>query len=342
MDVISASPKSPKKSKNNDDSLGYNIRIITGNSNPKLATQISEKLGIHIEPCQVGTFADGELDIQCTNVRGSDVFIVQPACPPHVHHNLMELLLLIHTLKLASAKRITAIVPYFCYARQDRKTKPRVPISASAVAQLIEKMGPTRVVTVDLHCGQIQGFFHKTPVDNLFAEPIIVKYLKRKNFPLDKLIIVSPDAGGVVRARRLADRLGAAAVIAILKRRTTANQIEQMQIVGDVNGSICVIVDDIIDTAGTLVGAAELLKENGATRVLACATHGIFSGPAIDRLNQSILEEICVTDSIPQEKNLQLCKKLICLSLVPLLAKAIQHLHDEKSLSILFEPLINK
>jgi len=151
--------KSPKVNKNHDDSLAYNIRIITGNSNPKLGTQISEKLGIPIEPCQIGTFADGELDIQITNVRGSDVFIIQPTCPPNVHNNLMELLLLIHTLKLASAKRITAIVPYFCYARQDRKTKPRVPISASAVSQLIEKMGPSRVVTVDLHCGQIQGFF---------------------------------------------------------------------------------------------------------------------------------------------------------------------------------------
>jgi len=165
-----------------------------------------------------------------------------------------------------------------------------------------------------------------------------VKYLKRKNFPLDKLIIVSPDAGGVVRASRFADRLNAATVITILKRRTTANAIEQMQIVGDVNGAICVIVDDIIDTAGTLIGASQLLKENGAVKVFACATHGIFSGPAIDRLNNSILEEICVTDSIPQEKNLLLCNKLICLSLVPLLAKAIQHLHEEKSLSILFEP----
>jgi len=317
--------------------LGYNIRILTGNSNPKLASQIADWFGVSLEPCHVGKFSDGELDIRIdNNVRGSDVFIIQPTCPP-VNNNLMELLLLIHTLKLSSAKRITAVVPYFGYARQDRKTKPRVPISASAVAQLIEKMGPHRVVTVDLHCGQIQGFFHQTPVDNLFAEGEFVKFIQKKNFPLNKTVIVSPDAGGVVRARRYADRLGAFSVVTILKRRAAANQIEQMQIVGDVSGCICIIVDDMIDTAGTLCAAAHLLTDNGATKVIACATHGIFSGPAIDRLNKSILEEICVTDSIPQEKTLAECKKLVVLSLVPLLAQAIQHLHEEKSLSMLFE-----
>jgi len=198
-------------------------------------------------------------------------------------------------------------------------------------------MGPNRVVTVDLHCGQIQGFFHQIPVDNLFAEVETINYLKKKNFPLDKTVIVSPDAGGVVRARRVADKLGASSVVTILKRRAAANQIEQMQIVGEVTGLVCVIVDDMIDTAGTLCAAADLLRTNGAEKVFACATHGLFSGKAIDRLNASVLEEICVTDSIPQDKNVEKCKKLIILSLVTLLSQAIIHLHEEKSLSILFE-----
>jgi len=310
---------------------------LTGNANRKLAAAIAAELDVHLEPCQVGTFSDGELNIRIeNNVRGADVYIIQPTCPP-VNNNLMELLLLIHTLKLSSAKRITAVVPYFGYARQDRKVKPRTPISASAVAQLIAKMGPNRVVTCDLHCGQIQGFFHKAPVDNLFAEPEFIKYLKSKDFVLDKLVIVSPDAGGVVRARRVADRLGAASVVTILKRRAAANQIESMQIVGDVKGFTCVIVDDMIDTAGTLCAAAQLLKDNGSVRVIACATHGIFSGPALERLNSSCMEEVCVTDSIPQDENRVQCKKLVVLSLVSLLAASIRHLHDEKSLSILFE-----
>jgi len=319
------------------DNPTYNIRILSGNANRKLASQIAETLGVELEPCLLETFADGELNICIeNNVRGADVFIIQPTCTP-VNNNLMELLLLIHTLKLSSAKRITAVVPYFGYARQDRKTKPRVPISASAVAQLIEKMGPNRVVTVDLHCGQIQGFFHQIPVDNLFAEGEFTNYLKKKNLPLSSTVIVSPDAGGVVRAKRVADKLGASSVVTILKRRAAANQIEQMQIVGDVSGSICVIVDDMIDTAGTLCAAANLLRENGAAKVFACATHGLFSGTAMDRLNASVLEEICVTDSIPQDKNVEKCNRLIVLSLVPLLSKTIVHLHEEKSLTLLFD-----
>jgi len=292
---------------------------------------------VEVEPCRVGAFSDGELDIRIeNNVRGSDVFIIQPTCPP-VSNHLMELLLLIHTLKLSSAKRITAVIPYFGYARQDRKVKPRVPISASAVAQLIEKMGTHRVVTVDLHSGQIQGFFHKAPVDNLFAEKEFVNFIMKKDLNLSKTVIVSPDAGGVVRARRVADQVHAFSVVTILKRRAAANQIEQMQIVGDVSGCTCIIVDDMIDTAGTLTAAAQLLKDNGAERVLACATHGVFSGPAIERLNNSCLETICVSDSIPQEQNVSRCSKLVVLSLVPLLSQAILHLHMEKSLSILFD-----
>jgi len=315
----------------------YNIRIITGNSNRKLAWDIAHTLGVEVEPCRVGAFSDGELDIRIeNNVRGSDVFVIQPTCPP-VSNHLMELLLLIHTLKLSSAKRITAVIPYFGYARQDRKVKPRVPISASAVAQLIEKMGTHRVVTVDLHSGQIQGFFHKAPVDNLFAEKEFVNFIKKKDLNLSKTVIVSPDAGGVVRARRVADQVHVFSVVTILKRRAAANQIEQMQIVGDVSGCTCIIVDDMIDTAGTLTAAAQLLKDNGAERVLACATHGVFSGPAIERLNNSCLETICVSDSIPQEHNVSRCSKLVVLSLVTLLSQAILHLHMEKSLSILFD-----
>jgi len=246
------------------------------------------------------------------------------------------LLLLVHTLILSSAKRITAIVPYFGYARQDRKTKPRVPISASAVSQLIESVGPHRVVTVDLHCGQIQGFFHKTPVDNLFADNQVLQYLESKNFDKSQVAIVSPDAGGVARARRLADQFGASSVVSIIKRRTTANVVDSAQIVGDVQGMVCIIVDDMIDTAGTLTAAAGLLKEKGATSVYACATLGLFSGPALDRINNSHLEEVLVTDSIPQDANSAKCPKLKVLSLVPLLAEAIKRLHNEKSLSCLF------
>eukprot|EP01100_Stratorugosa_tubuloviscum_P008590 TRINITY_DN357_c0_g3_i1.p1 TRINITY_DN357_c0_g3~~TRINITY_DN357_c0_g3_i1.p1 ORF type:complete len:324 (+),score=178.83 TRINITY_DN357_c0_g3_i1:84-1055(+) len=316
----------------------YRIRLITGNANVKLGTDISNYLSIPIEPCEISTFADGEINMHIkNNVRGADVYIIQPTCPPNVNDNLMELLLLIHTLKLSSAKRITAVVPYFAYARQDRKTKPRVPISASAVAQLIEAMGPHRLVTVDLHCGQIQGFFHQTPVDNLFAEREMHDYLTSQNFNPQNLVIVSPDAGGVTRARRAADQIApGVGVVTILKRRTAANQVDAMQIVGEVSGCNCVIVDDIIDTAGTLTKAASLLKEKGAAKVLAFATHGIFSGPALERINESVLDEVCVTDSIPQEQNVTKCPKLRIRSIVPLVAEVVKRLHNEQSLSSLF------
>jgi len=316
---------------------GYKLKIISGNGNIKLAQDISEYLKIPLEDAEVTQFADKEINIHiANNVRGSDIYIIQPTCTD-VNKNLMELLLLIHTLKLSSAKRITAIMPYFGYARQDRKVKPRVPISASAVAQLIEAMGPSRVVTVDLHCGQIQGFFHQTPVDNLFAENEFMRYLQSKNFHPDETVMVSPDAGGVVRARRLADRIGAVGVVTILKRRALANQVSEMQLVGDVSGKNCIIIDDMIDTGGTLCKAAELLKQSGALDVIACATHGLFNHPAIDSINNSVLTEVCVTDSIPQEKNVSLCSKLKVISLVPLLSEAIYRLHCEKSLSALFE-----
>jgi ribose-phosphate pyrophosphokinase len=317
---------------------GFNIRLITGTANPRLAEGISKVLGIPLESVKTGRFADGEIDLRIkNNVRGADVFVIQPCAPPDVNDNLMELLLFIHTLNLSSAKRITAIMPYYPYARQDRKTRPRVPISASVVAQLLETMGPHRIVTVDLHCGQIQGFFHSTPVDNLYAEAELLKYLESKNFKKDELMVVSPDAGGVTRATRVADRIGALGVVTILKRRTVANQVDSMQIVGDVQDKTCVIVDDIIDTAGTLTKAAALLKEKGAAKVIAFATHGVFSEPAMDRINQSVLDEVCVTDSIPQHENLKRCPKLRVKSLVHLLAEAVERLHHEMSLSALFE-----
>eukprot|EP01104_Vermistella_antarctica_P019036 TRINITY_DN7277_c0_g1_i1.p1 TRINITY_DN7277_c0_g1~~TRINITY_DN7277_c0_g1_i1.p1 ORF type:complete len:499 (+),score=103.34 TRINITY_DN7277_c0_g1_i1:79-1497(+) len=322
---------------------GYNIRIVSGSSNRKLALDIGKALDIQLQDAEMGSFCDGECKIQINNnVRGADVYVIQPTCPPDVNRAVMELLLTIHTLRLSSAKRITAVVPYFGYARQDRKMKPRVPISASAVAQLIEAMGPNRVVTVDLHCGQIQGFFHKTPVDNLHGETEFMEYLVHKNFDLENLVIVSPDAGGVARARSVADRIHAQSVCTIIKRRTQANQVDSMQIVGNVEGRTCVIVDDMIDTAGTLTKAAELLKANGATKVYACATHGVFSAPALQRITDSILEEVVVTDSIPQEENRKACPKLKVLSLVNLLAQAIRRLHEERSLNVLFQKRVKE
>jgi len=295
-------------------------------------------LGVKPEPVEITTFPDGEIDIHVlNNVRGSDMFVVQPTCPPKVNDHLMELLLLIHTLRLASVKRLTVVIPYFGYARQDRKVKPRVPISASAVAQLLESVQPSRIVTCDLHSGQIQGFFHHTPVDNLYAEWEMVRYIKSKVEDVSSVTVVSPDAGGVNRAGRIADILDARDVVTCIKRRSIQDRSITMQIVGDVAGAVCFIVDDMIDTAGTLTKAANLLAENGASAVYAFATHGLFSGPAIERINKSVLVSVCVTDSIPQDKNLEICPKLQVVSLVPLLAKTIKRLHDEKSLAALFK-----
>jgi ribose-phosphate pyrophosphokinase len=263
--------------------------------------------------------------------------LIQPTCPPDINSHLVELLLLLQTLQLSSAKRITCVLPYYGYARQDRKTKPRVPISAAAVATMIETMGADRLLTLELHCGQLQGFFRQIPVDNLYAENEFIEKLMQLNINPQNIAIVSPDAGGVTRARRMADKIGAAAVVTILKRRVAANQIESMQLVGDVKDFHCFIVDDIIDTAGTIVKAADLLVAAGSLSVYAIATHGVFSGPAMERLSGSRIQEVWVTDSIPQSDNMAKCSKLKVISVAPLLAEAIARLHEEKSLSRLFE-----
>eukprot|EP01012_Entosiphon_sulcatum_P026510 TRINITY_DN3197_c0_g1_i1.p1 TRINITY_DN3197_c0_g1~~TRINITY_DN3197_c0_g1_i1.p1 ORF type:complete len:374 (+),score=96.19 TRINITY_DN3197_c0_g1_i1:71-1192(+) len=321
----------------------YAIQLLTGNSNAKLAQAVATELGVELMKARVGTFANGEIDIKIeTNVRGNDVFVLQPTCATpdlEINSSVMELLLLVHTLRLASAKRITAVIPHFAYARQDRKTQARVPISASAMAQLIMSMGVDRVVTVDLHCGQIQGFFHNLPVDNLYGYIMFVDYFREKfGDILESVVVVAPDAGAVAHARNMADHLGVSKVVTILKRRVEKNKIDSMQIVGDVADQVCIIIDDMSDTCGTLVKAVTLLKENKASRVFAACTHGIFSDPACDRLNEcEALEEIVVTDSIPQDRVVARCPKVRVISLAPLLAKAIERIHEETSLSQLFE-----
>lgn len=320
----------------------FRVRLLTGNSNPQLAEDVSQCLNIDRCKMDVKTFANGEISIKVLdNVRGDDCFIVQTTSGnPQVDVNtaMMELLLLIHTLKLSSAKRITAIVPYFAYARQDRKVQARVPISASAVAQLIQSMGVDRVVTLDLHCGQIQGFFRNMPVDNLLMFPEFCNYIKRQAwFDTKTTVVVSPDAGGVERANVMADRLGASHIVTILKRRKEAGKVDSMQTVGNVEGFSCIIVDDMVDTAGTLVKACDLLKEMGATRVVACASHGILTDPACERIMAcEALHELIVSDSIAQVESRAKCPKLTVLSIAPLLAQAISLLHKEESISSLF------
>lgn len=286
----------------------------------------------------MSAFADGEISVQIMdNVRNKDVYIIQPVCPPDVNKHLMELLLLIHTLNMSSARSITCVMPYYGYARQDRKTKPRTPISASCVAQLIESQKPGRVITLDLHCGQIQGFFHHTPVDNLYAENMMAAWVRDQAFDMSMVCIVSPDAGGVTRARRLADQVNAPTLATILKERAVANQIKSAQLIGDVSGKICIIYDDMIDTAGTLRAAAQLLKDHGASEVYACATHGLFSGPAFQNITDcAALKGVVVTNSIPQHP--EQCAKLTVLDIAPLMANAITRCHFGESLSALFKP----
>jgi len=308
------------------------LKIFTGNANPALAQEICQSLGMELGRAMVKQFSDGEIYLQIKeNVRGEDVFIVQPTCTP-VERNLMELLLMMDALKRASAERITAVLPYYGYARQDRKDKPRVPISARLVAALLETAGASRLLALDLHAAQIQGFFD-IPVDHLFAMPVLIEYFKSLNIP--DITVVSPDAGGVERARAFAKRLNSPLAI-IDKRREEANVAEVMNVVGDVAGRHCLLVDDLIDTAGTLVKGAEALLKKGAAGVSACATHAVLSGPALSRIEASSLQQVVFTNSIPLSKEAKKSHRIKSLSIAKLLAEAIRSIHEETSVSVLF------
>ncbi len=308
------------------------IRIFSGSANPALAQEICDCLGVPLGSARLRPFADGEIDIQIQeNVRGADVFVVQPTSKP-VDRHLVELLLMIDALKRASADRITAVLPYYGYARQDRKDRPRVPISAKLIAELLETAGADRILALDLHAAQIQGFF-EIPVDHLFATPVMIDYLKSIQTP--ETMVVSPDAGGVERARAFAKRLNVQLAI-IDKRREEPDVAEVMHIIGEVEGRDCLIVDDLIDTAGTLVNGAEALLNAGAVSVTACATHGVLSPPAVERIEGSRIREVVLTNSIPLSAEARNSSRIRTLSVAPLLAKAIQSIHEETSVSTLF------
>jgi ribose-phosphate pyrophosphokinase len=305
--------------------------VFSGNANPALAQEICDHLGILLGKINLTTFSDGELYCQILeNVRGKDVFLVQPTCCP-VNNNLMELLIMIDAFKRSSATRITSVIPYYGYGRQDRKDKPRVPISSKLVADLLTAAGADRILAMDLHAGQIQGFFD-IPVDHLYAAPVLIEYLKRLNIP--NLTVVSPDAGGVERARAFAKRLDADLAV-IDKRRTAPNVAEVLHIIGHVAGRNVIICDDMIDTAGTLVNTVHALRKKKAEKVFACATHGILSGPAIERLRNAPIEEIVLTNTVPLDKT-GILPNMKILSVAGLLGTAIQSIHEETSVSNLF------
>ena len=309
------------------------IKLFSGNSNSSLAEKICFSLGVPLGAAKVKTFSDGEIMVEIgENVRGRDIYVVQSTCSP-TNNNLMELLIMIDALKRASSATITAVIPYYGYARQDRKVAPRTPITSKLVADLITTAGADRVVTIDLHAGQIQGFFN-IPVDNLYAAPVILEHLK-KHFADGDAVMVSPDAGGTERARAFAKRLGCTLAV-IDKRRTGPNVAEVMHLIGDVKGKAAIILDDMIDTAGTLTQAARALKEHGARSIHACATHGVLSGPAIDRINESPIEEVLITDTIPLGEKAGLTGKVKVLSVAELLAEAIRRIHEDESVSSLF------
>ncbi|PXW94134.1 ribose-phosphate pyrophosphokinase [Sphaerotilus hippei] len=310
-----------------------NTVLFTGNANPALAQEIAKDLGIELGKASVGHFSDGEVTVEIQqNVRARDVFVVQPTCAPTNEH-LMELLLMVDALKRASARRITAVVPYFGYARQDRRPRStRVPISARVVANMMEVAGVNRVLTMDLHADQIQGFFD-IPVDNIYASPVLLSDVKGKRH--ENLVVVSPDVGGVVRARALAKQLGCDLAI-IDKRRPKANVSEVMHIIGEIEGRNCVIMDDMIDTAGTLVKAAEVLKDRGANSVFAYCTHPILSGPAVERISNSKLDEVVITNTIPLQGPARACAKIRQLSVAFLFAETIRRISDGESVTSLF------
>jgi ribose-phosphate pyrophosphokinase len=309
------------------------LKLFSGSANRGLAEEVAKTLGIALGDATVSTFSDGEIMIRINeNVRGSDVFVIQSTCVP-VNDHLIELLLMVDALKRASAGRITAVIPYYGYGRQDRKVQPRVPISAKMVADLINAVGTNRVLTVDLHAGQIQGFFN-IPVDNLYAASVLLDYMKKK-FDHNNLVIVSPDAGGVERARAFAKRLDCTIAI-VDKRREKANECEIMNVIGDVKGKDTLLLDDMVDTAGTLAQAAAALMSQGARKVSAACTHAVLSGPAVDRINASPMEELIVTNTIPLNSKMEQCSKLTVLSIAGLLGEAIKRIHEETTLSTLF------
>jgi ribose-phosphate pyrophosphokinase len=309
-----------------------NMIIFTGNANTALAQEICDYLSMPLGRASVRTFSDGEVYVEIgENVRGADVFVIQPTCPP-VNHNMMELLIMVDALRRASARRITAVLPYYGYARQDRKVAPRMPISAKLVADIITTAGARRVLAMDLHAPQIQGFF-SIPVDHLFAAPVLLDSL-RKKFS-GEVVMVSPDAGGVERTRAFAKRFGAGLAI-IDKRRDRPNESQVMYIVGNVKGKTAVILDDMVDTAGTLCKAAQALKEHGANEVHGCITHPVLSGPAISRIKESVLESLVVTNTIPLNEEAQKVDKIKVLSVSALLGEAIRRIHNEDSVSSLF------
>jgi len=322
----------PERKRTRNLSEDKRFKLFSGSANPKLAEEVARQVGVALGGTKLQRFADGEVYFQLLeNVRGVDVFVMQPTCYP-VDQHLVELLIMIDALKRASAARITAVVPYYGYARQDRKDRPRVAISAKLIADLLTTAGANRALFVDLHAAQIQGFFN-IPVDHMFASPVLVGYFRELNLP--NLIVVSPDAGGVERARHFAQKMAAPMAI-VDKRRTDMNVAEVMHVVGDVHGRNCLIIDDIIDTAGTLVKTVDALYVNGATSVYACASHAVLSGPAIERIANSRIEQVVLTDTIPLREAAQKVGKIKVVSIAGLLGATIENIHMETSVSTLF------
>ena len=315
--------------------MSSKMMVFSGNSNPELARKVADRLYLGLGSAKVGKFSDGEVTVELNeNVRGKDVFVLQSTCEP-TNDNLMELLLIIDSLRRASAARITAVVPYFGYARQDRRVRSaRVPISAKVVADMMVSVGVDRVLTVDLHAEQIQGFF-TCPVDNVYASPVLNEGIEQANY--DDVIVVSPDIGGVVRARAIAKQLDDAELAIVDKRRPRANESEVMNLIGDVEGRTALLVDDMVDTAGTLCAAANALKERGAKKVVAYSTHAVLSGKALDNIRQSELDELVVTDTIPLSKEAQSISKIRQLTIADLLAESIRRVSNEESISALFD-----
>ena len=311
------------------------IKIFSGNANPELSGEIISQLNVAQGKALVGKFSDGESQVEILeNVRGCDVFIIQPTCGPSPAETLMELLVIVDALKRSSAARITAVVPYFGYSRQDRRSRlTRVPITAKLAAKMVEASGVDRILTVDLHADQIQGFFN-IPIDNIYAQPVLIADILSKGY--DDVVVVSPDVGGVVRARAAAKRINDADLAIIDKRRPAPNMVKVMNVIGDVEGRTCIIIDDMVDTAGTLCQAANILKEKGAKNVVAYATHAVLSGNAIDNINNSELDELVTTNTIPLSKDAANCDKIRQLSIAPTMAEVIKRISEEESISTIF------